>query len=188
MATKIPTRTIEDLAEDGLVDGAYGQYNDDKKLVVYNGYGSDDDNIAIVSAYCEKMGYDWYFNDSVVIDYNNGMAYTDEGDVVAIDGELLGRKGFEDEDYDFTTIEDKFVDNPTRALPSWFSEDDIISNGFTKLTCEFNNGLYEHNTNDDPQEIIDKLNEVSVTDIEVVFQIDFTNQFEMGFCAWVRGC
>ena len=29
------TKTIEDLAGDGLVDGAYNQYNDEQYIVVY---------------------------------------------------------------------------------------------------------------------------------------------------------
>ncbi len=188
MATATAKKTIEDLVEEGLVETrAYKQYGSDTKLVVYNGYGSDDENIAIVGAYCEANGYEWCYDDSVLIDYDMMVAYTDSADVIGVDGEALGRLGFEDGTYDFSCLEDTYIDNPSVALPSWYDDKELEDLGFEKISCEFDSGLYEHNKNQDPKEIAENIRSLRPNaKKEIIFKIDFVSQFEMGYCVFVR--
>jgi hypothetical protein len=197
--SQVKTRTIEDLVEDGQVEGSiYEQYNDEQKIIVYNGYQSEDEDLAIVEAYCEKNGYTYQFNDEVYIDYNMNIAYTDSTDIVHIEGELIGRKGFEDGDYNLESIENEFVFSKQdvsngktvpstvfRALPTWYNEKELIEKGWIKKSCEFNNGMYEHNTNDEPSDILEKIiaNEEETL---VIFAVDSCNPFEVNFCVFTK--
>ena len=117
--TAVTQRTIEDLVEDDVVDGAFKLYNSDKFIVIFNGYPSDTEEIKIINDYCAKKGYEWYFDDSAWA--INGIAYTDQNDIIYVDGDILGRADFESEDCDFSEIEDEFIDNPERCLPSWYN-------------------------------------------------------------------
>ena len=197
--SQVKTRTIEDLVEDGQVEGSiYEQYNDEQKIIVYNGYHSEEEDVAIVEAYCEKNDYNLCFDDEVYIDYNMNIAYTDSTDVLSTEDGVVGRKGFEDGDYDLESIENEFVFSKQdvsngktvpstvfRALPTWYNEKELIEKGWIKKSCEFNHGLYEHNTNDEPSDILEKIiaNEEETL---VIFGIDNYNPFETEFCVFTK--
>jgi len=197
--SEVKTRTIEDLIEDGQVEGSiYEQYNDEKNIIIYCGYQSEEEDVAIVDAYCIKNGYTWNYDDAVYIDYNLNIAYTDSNDVIRLEDGVVGRKGFEDGDYDLETIENEFVfskqdvsngktvpSTEFRALPTWYNEKELIEKGWLKQSCEFNHGLYEHNTNDEPSDILEKIiaNEEETL---VIFAIDNYNPFETEFCVFTK--
>lgn len=197
--SEVKTRTIEDLVEEGQVDGGiYDQYNDEQKIVVYCGYQSEEEDVAIVEAYCVENGYTWQFDDAVYIDCNSNIAYTDSTDVLRTEDGVVGRKGFEDGDYDLESIENEFVfskqdvsngktvsSTTFRALPTWYNEKELIEKGWIKQSCEFNHGLYEHNTNDEPSDILEK---IIATEEEtlVIFAIDYFNLFETEYCVWTK--
>jgi len=197
--SEVKTRTIEDLVEDGQVEGGvYEQYNDEQDIVVYNGYQSEEGDVAIVEAYCVENGYTWCYDDEVYIDYDMGVAYTDSTDILMIEDGAVGRKGFEDSDYDLETIENEFVFSKQdisngkavsstrfRALPTWYNENELVEKGYEKKSCEFNHGLYEHNTNDEPSDILEKIIE-NEEEALVIFAVDNYNPFEVEFCVWVK--
>lgn len=180
------TKTIETLVEDGVVDGAYKLYGTNAYVVIFNGYPSDTEYISILEAYCKDKGYGWNYDDTLTS--INGIAYNiEDGNIIYIDGEALGRADFENGYCDFSEIEDEFIDNPSRALPSWYDDKELEDLGFEKLSCEFDNGLYEHNKNQDPKMVMENIKSLSTTrKKEVLFKVDFVSQFEMGFCVFVR--
>ena len=185
MATDTAIKTIIDLHDDGVVDGAYKLYGTKDFIVIFNGYPSDTEHIAILNAYCEDKGYEWYYDDSAWV--INNTAYTDQSDIIFTDGDMLGRADFESGDFDFSDIEDDFIDTPSRALPSWYNDKELEKLGFEKLSCEFDSGLYEHNKQSDPTEISKQIrsNRPNAKK-EIIFKVDFVSQFEMGFCVFVR--
>ncbi len=179
-------RLYYSLWENGIVDGAYTPYNDDKDIIIFKDYASNDEDIAIVETYCINNNLTWNFDDEIQVDYNNGIAYSDQNDVIIAECEYLGRLGFEEGDYDFDSISEEFLNVSDQALPNWYDKKELEKLGFKLESCEFNNGWYDHNTNDDPKVITTNLKKHYGENIDVLFQIDYANPFEMGFCVWTR--
>lgn len=186
MATATAKKTIEDLAEDGVVDGAYKLYGTKDFIVIFNGYPSDTEHIAILNAYCEDKGYEWYYDDSMTS--INGIAYNiEDGNIIYTDGEALGRADFENGNLDFSEIEDDFIDNPSRALPSWYDDKELENLGFEKLGITGDSGWYEHNKNQDPKDIMEQIKSLTPTiKKDIVFKIDYISQFEMEYSVFSR--
>ena len=183
----IETKTIETLHEDGVVDGAYRVYGTkDDYAIIFNGYPSDTEDIAILEAYCEENGYEWYYDDSAR--EVNQIIYTDTNDVIYTDGDVIGRDDVENGDIDFDDdIEEIFIDQPKRCLPYWFSEKLLEDNGFEKLGKTYSSGWYEENDNRDPQEIMESIKSLTPNlTKEIIFKVETSSQFELEYAVFVR--
>lgn len=78
------------------------------------------------------------------------------------------------------------IDNPTRCIPTrvWGSAD-IEAQGFEQYNGQFESGWYP-GQNDDPREITRTIREEHGNDVEIVFMLDATRQFDIRFSAWIR--
>ena len=179
---------MNDTFTEDELDGLFGPlqlYGSDKHIII-NGCGSDNKLDAKLEQYCVDNNYEWDYSDSVVEDYETGHAYQSDvfgnyPDVIMVDCEWLGRFGFDDGTYDWSTISDEFINHPTRALPEWFPTKQLESAGFELQSCDFANGWYDRQ--DDPKAILAKANS---NNFDLVFQINYYRQFECSFCVWKK--
>ena len=166
----------------GVNYGVYDDYNGsatDSKIILIDGQKDIEKVEAYLEAYCYTNDMEWGYYESARIDYEDNCAYTigyDESDVITLECEHAGRRQFENGKMDFDDVAEVFVNNPTRALPSWLNPTD----GWEKQSCDFESGWYGRN--DDPEQILEN----SGDDFDVIFQIDYVNPFATGFCVWVK--
>lgn len=155
------------------------------KLILINCGNTNDDFCDELEDYCEANNYEWNYSDSVAEDFEMDIAYLADVcgnyfDVIMSDCGWLGRAGFEDGTYDWDTISDCFINNDSKALPKWFPTTQLESAGYKLQSCEFADGWYEQA--DDPSIILAKANGKGY---DVVFQINYAQPFEVGFCVWL---
>jgi len=132
----------------------------------------------------DGVRYSWNYRDQAMIDYDDNCAYIDptygERDVITLGCEIVGRRVIENEEVVWEDIEEYFLDEHTRALPSWYPYDQLFGAGFEDVSCEFENGFY--GMVDSPKEIAKRMYDEGYTG--VVFQIKSAGQFAIEFCVW----
>ena len=173
----------EELWEDTI--GPMDLYDSNYRIIINLG-NTNDDFVELLDTYCQENNLEWNYSDSVIEDCYMDIAYTADvygnfTDIIFIDGEVLGRAGFEDGTYTWEDISDYFIDAPTIALPEWFPTEQLEEQGFELRSCEFAAGWYDRH--DDPSEIATKAAEQNK---HVVFQISYSTPFELGFCLWTK--
>lgn len=98
---------------------------------------------------------------------------TEDGEVITVDDDL-----------------DEWIawasNNSRHAIPSRVATgDDLEAVGFEKFNGTFENGWYD-GQNDDPSEILIRIDDQYGPDVEVVFALDSVGQFDVHFCAYYR--
>jgi len=177
MTTEIFTPDHEDISSPIKL------YASDKDVII--NYGTTDDAFCgALEAYCETNNYEWDYSDSIVQDYDMGIAYRADSfgnypDVIMLN-EPLGRAGFDDKTHSWEDIAEAFVNKPTMALPEWFPVEQLTDDGFVLQSCDFAAGW--HGKADNPKTILDNTNENE----DIVFQLSYVEMFEIGFCVWKR--
>ena len=142
---------------------------------------TDEDNAVITYMYSDETYID--YEDYA---YYGARCYSEnygEQDVIFLDCDIVGRARIENDEVDFEDLVDYFIDEDSRALPTWFPTDELEALGFEQKSCDFANGWYGRV--DNPSKIIDSIKE-KYPNAEVVFQIDYAHMFEVGFCVWVK--
>lgn len=97
------------------------------------------------------------------------------------------------EDGEVITVDDDIEEwvawasnNSRHAIPSRVATgDDLEELGFEKFNGTFENGWYD-GQNDDPSEILIRIDDQYGPDVEVVFALDSVGQFDVHFCAYYR--
>jgi len=174
---------LQEYYEDDVLNGIYESYNSGKDVLVAYPQGEfREEQERFIERYCEENDLEWVHSVDVIVDYDCGVVY-DYEDIIEYNGEILGRKSFEDEMLSFEDIKEKYINAKDQILPKWFKSEWIEEAGFSKGSCEFNSGMYEHNDNHDPEEIIKWFNEDGK---DIVFQVDYINPFEIEWCVWHR--
>ena len=175
--------------EDELNDlyGPIELYGSDKEIIINTRFANDEFEEKL-EQYCKDNNCIWDYSDSVIEDSNMEIAYQCDifgnyPDVVLSDYEDLGKAGFDNGEYDFNMIKDKYTNNSKVALPEWFSKQELENDGFELQSCDFNAGWHE-DTNADPVKILKNLNESGK---DVVFQVKQANEFNVNFCVWIKG-
>lgn len=159
----------------------------DSVIFLVESYGMPDEEWEKMTKFLEavvsydSMRFNWTYRDQAVTDYDDNCAYVDpvygEVDYIHGDGEITGRRQFENGDLTFDDVSDMYVNNSTKALPSWLEPTD----GWEERSCDFADGWYGRN--DDPEQILKQLED---KDLDVVFQISYVQPFETGFCVWTK--
>ncbi len=175
--------------EDELNDlyGPIELYDSDKEIIINTGYANDEFEKKL-EQYCKDNNCIWNYSDSVIEDSNMEIAYQcnifgNYPDVIFFNCEILGKAGFKTDEYDWEMIKDNYVNNSSRALPEWFSKQELEDDGFELQSCDFNAGYGEY-TNVEPLQILNNLNGSGK---DVVFQVKEMDQFNINFCVWIKG-
>ncbi len=136
-----------------------------------------------VEAY-DGVRFAWTYRDQARIDYDDNCAYIDptygELDVIGLSDGDVGRRVIENEEIVWEDIEEYFLDDHTRALPSWYPYEQLFGAEYEDVSCEFEYALY--GTTDKPEEIARKMYDKGYT--HVVFQLKSVGQFAVNFCVW----
>ena len=168
------------------VTGIYDEYNGattDARIIILSYYGLDKREglfTRFIERVCRMYDYEWQYDDSVYVDYDDDCAYDigyGEADILFEECEYIGRRQFEKGDKTFDDVAGSYVNNPDKALPSWLEPTD----GWEERSCDFASGWYGRN--DSPTEIAEKLYE---KDLDVIFQIGSVSMFEVQFCVWTK--
>lgn len=146
-----------------------------------------------VFAALEEQGWKLEWSDEWWIDHETGKAWRTRPDsygwqssIIWCDGEYLTP----DHDLD-TWIEWAANDPESRCIPSrvW-SAGDLRGAGFVQWEPndphQYESGWHPGQT-DDPREIVEQIREQLGEQVEVVFLLDATGQFDVAFSAWTRG-
>jgi hypothetical protein len=133
----------------------------------------------------DSMRYEWNYRDQAAIDVEDNCAYIDpvygEVDYITGDeGQIIGRRVIENEEVIWEDIEHLFLDDHTRALPSWYPYDQLFGAGYEDVSCEFEHGMYGRA--DKPEEIARNMYDRGYT--HAVFQLKSVDQFAVKFCIW----
>jgi hypothetical protein len=187
-----PYRTLEAKGWEEYVS-IYSYYDgkcSDSMIMVLE-YCSDDNLRDRIIKFLEAVErsseiYSWNYDDDTIVDYDDNMAYKGSSyygtpNVIYLDYEILGKARIDREEYDKEWLFNEFTNNPLKAVPDWFPSKILEDAGFEKKSCEFASGWY--NRHDDPKEIMEKAN---LEGYDVIFQIDYAQPFEIGFCLWVK--
>ena len=167
-----------------------GQATDSVIFLVESGYDMEQGEIDKMTKFLDAVEaydgvrYSWNWRDQAMIDYDDNCAYIDptygERDVIQLECEIVGRRVIENDEVVWEDIEEFFVDDHTRALPSWYPYDQLFGAGFEDVSCEFENGFYGRV--DHPEEISKRMYDEGYT--AVLFQIKSANPFSINFCVW----
>ena len=135
----------------------------------------------------QGVEFEWY--DEWTIDYDNDKAYRTTADsylwqpslIVTDDGEYLTP------DDDIETWIEWADRNPSHCIPNAvYSGADLIGEGFRQEnTDRFYNGWHDGMT-DDPNKILERVAKFYDEDANIVFTLDETSQFYIGFSVYVR--
>jgi len=164
----------------------------DSVIFLVDSYGLEDGEFDKMTKFLEAVEdydgvrYSWNYRDQAIVDYDDNCAYIDptygELDVITIEGANVGRRVIENEEIVWEDIEEYFLDDCTRALPSWYPYDQLFGAGFEDVSCEFENGWYGRE--DSPDKIAERMYDEGYTGI--VFQIKHIEQFAVEFCVWAK--
>ena len=162
----------------------------DSIIFVVDTYDMEDEESYKLTKFLEAVEsydgvrYSWNYSDQVEVDRNDNCAYVDpvygEYDYITVGCESVGRRVIENEEVIWEDIEEVFVDEHARALPSWYPYAQLFGAGYEDVSCEFENGLYGRT--DKPEEIARNMYDRGYT--HVVFQIKSVGQFAVNFCIW----
>jgi hypothetical protein len=138
-----------------------------------------------------KNGWEFEWYDEWVVDHENSKAYRLQGDsyswqpstMFTEDGELLTP----DDPLEVWIAE--VVNNPQRCLPGrvWNAAD-LEGEGFTPYQCGYESGWHPGQT-DNPTEISQLITDEYASkgkQVDIVYLLSHTGQFDMGFCAYVK--
>jgi hypothetical protein len=141
----------------------------------------------------QGVSFEWY--DEWTIDYDNGKAYRTSGDSYSWmqsfrwtdDGEMLTA------DDDIEEWIDYAKNDSQKVLPSNIITDTMLREaGFVKHNGQFESGWHP-GQDDDPKRITDEMHrDLDDTinrdndDLEIVFLLDYAQQFDIGFSAYYR--
>lgn len=133
----------------------------------------------------ERQGFELEWSDEWFVDSNNDKAYRTSPDSYHWESSIM----FSEEGCDYITPDDgieAWIDecqnNARKALPSWWSEDDITALGWTKTSDTYESGF--HPGQNDSPEVIGKALEKAGK--EFLFQIGGKGQFDIRFHVWVK--
>lgn len=137
----------------------------------------------------EANGVEFEWHDEWIVDSENDKAYRTQADsyqwqpsyVLSDDGEMLTA------DDDVEAWVQWAVNDPSRCIPSRvYSGKDLEAVGFVLYNAEhsYENGWHPHQT-DDPKTVSDAVRR-DHGDVDVVFALDETSQFYIGFSAYYR--
>ena len=133
----------------------------------------------------DNIKYSWDYRDSSYVDHEDNCAYNigyDESNVIFLDCKIIGRRQIENKEVTWDDLKERYINEPTKALPSWFPISDLEEEGFEERSCDFQNGMYGRV--DRPKDIMEKLHNLKYKNI--VFQIASINMFATDFCVWVK--
>jgi len=216
LSTKTIGAIIERWHEEGIVTDYASEYgepgygDDDTTCVVLGDYwcsknkgcdffpqgGTPDNNLhgievhhPLLWAQLEAQGVEFEWYDEWTIDHEADKAYrtsadsyswtpsfvwTESGDMLTVDTDL-------------DTWIEWAIEDPTKRplLPRLHTEEVILNAGFTKHNGRFESGWYE-GQNDNPAKVLEELREQHGEDIEALFRLDSTGQFDVGWSAYWR--
>lgn len=143
----------------------------------------------LIQDYLELAGYNLEWSDEWYIDYNynkawrtspdsyswvRAIAFTDAGEVITPDDSV-------ETWVEYAELTD--YNQPIKPLPDWIADDDLITLGYTKIDNEFESGFY--GTCDNPKKIAKQLFEKQSAE-SVVFKMDYSEQFRVGFSVFYK--
>lgn len=144
-----------------------------------------------VFAALEEQGFKLEWCDEWWIDYETGKAWRTQADSYSWQPSII----FDEEMGDYLTPDHDAdvwiewgVNNPDRCIPR-VVKIDLGAAGFEQWEPHnphtYESGWHPGQT-DDPREITKQIRSELGDDVEVVFQLDATGQFDVRFSAWVR--
>ena len=199
MNAQIKTSIFEDIIESLIKSGdidichEYGEMgytlDDDKKGILFGNWNDFDKYPNFMERLESEYEIEWH--DEWVIDYNNSKAYRSSPDSYGWEqqfrttecGELITPDDDVSEWIAECVVNYNTYTSKISALPSFIDEDEIIGEGFKLIAEDFENGLY--GKVDRPEEIAEDLIEDKGFN-EVLFQIDFVSQFNLGFKVYAK--
>jgi len=191
-----------DLSDDRLIEKIYQfivtySYEWESYTIPCDIYGKEEKTCLLLSknsefleeylSYLEDTDKNFYWNyedQYVWSEAEDTYYYKDDNEYLSLEnGDIIGKWTIEN-DFNSDVQEDileNFLNNPKKAL-AMFVEDEVFEKmGFEKRSCDFKNGWY--GKEDDPIEILENLQQHG---LDVLFQIDGFNPYEIEFCVWTR--
>lgn len=199
METQIKTSIFEDIIETLINNGdidicpEYGEFgyalDDDKRGILFGNWNDFDKYPNFMERLENEYEIEWH--DEWIIDYNNGKAYRTSPDSYGWEqqfritdcGELITPDDDVSEWIDECVVDYNTYTSKISALPSFIDEDEIIAEGFKLIGEDYENGWY--GKEDRPEEIAEDLIEAKGFN-EVLFQVDFVSQFNLGFKVYAK--
>ena len=199
METQIKTTIFEDIIETLISNGdidichEYGEMgytlDDDKKGILFGNWNDFDRYPNFMERLENEYEIEWH--DEWIIDYDNSKAYRTSPDSYGWEqqfritdcGELITPDDDVSEWIDECVVDYNTYTSKISALPSFIDEDEIIGEGFELIGEDYENGWY--GKEDRPEEIAEDLIEDKGFN-EVLFQIDFVSQFNLGFKVYAK--
>lgn len=142
-------------------------------------------------AQMESQGVELHWNDEWWVDYETGKAYRTQADSYSWQSSIQWNEDMCDymtPDHDFDVWLDWALNDTSRCLMARFRSD-LESAGFTQWEPNdphrYHNGWHEGMT-DDPVKVRAEIDRWSDHQEDVVFLLDETSQFYVGFSAWTR--
>lgn len=199
MNAQIKTSIFEDIIETLIKNGdidiclEYGEMgytlDDDKKGILFGDWNDFDKYPNFMERLESEYEIEWH--DEWTIDYNSSKAYRTSPDSYGWEqqfritdcGELITPDDDVSEWIAECVVNCNTYTSKISALPSFIDEDEIIGEGFKLIGEDFENGWY--GKEDRPEEIVEDLIEDKGFN-EVLFQIDFVSQFNLGFKVYAK--
>lgn len=134
-------------------------------------------------------GLEFEWHDEWYLDNEAGKAWRIEPDSYGWQPSVIWNEDFGDfltPDHDIETWTEAMANNPRSVLPSvvW-SADDLAGAGWTKFNLDTYESGWHSGQNADPAAIMTEVQEAH-PESDVVFLLDYTGQFDIGFSAWHR--
>lgn len=144
-----------------------------------------------IFAQMEAQGVEMHWNDEWWIDHETGKAYRTQADSYSWQSSIQWNEDICDymtPDHDFDVWIEWAVNNTSRCLMARYRSD-LEAAGFTQWEPNdphrYHSGWYEGMT-DDPVKVRAEIDRWSDNQEDVVFLLDETSQFYVGFSAWTR--
>jgi len=141
-----------------------------------------------VWATMETQGVEFEWHDEWMIDHDNDKAYRTEPDSYSWQPSYLYTEGGDiltpDDDIEDWIVE--LQNDPSRCMTrrAWHWCD-LEEAGFEQFNGPFESGWFE-GQNDDPKMVTDAIRRQYDDDVDILFYLNDTGQFDVRFTAWIR--
>lgn len=140
----------------------------------------------------EEQGYELEWSDEWVVDHESGKCYRTQGDSYSWQSSILWTDGdFLTPDAGIDAWIEELVNDPHRCMTSTvWTRGDLEGAGFVQWERDdphtYESGWHP-GQDDDPEAITQQIRAELGDDVEILFYLDDSGQFDVRFSAWTRG-